>query len=167
MLVFAQVSSMKINRPAGILFWCRFHCRRRRATSARSCSLARRLFFEAETNVVNEMPDTVIADLNAALVQLRQQFASGDIRLLFNSRPYPCLLGGQREGLFATHRQCRRTARLGLAFGPADRRGVTDLVMRRRPLAAHAGGDGRDNAFAQIERIRSCHAGWPPFQPAS
>jgi hypothetical protein len=39
--------------------------------------------------------------------------------------------------------------------------------MRRRPLPAHAGGDGRDNAFAQIERIRSCHSGWPPFQPAS
>jgi hypothetical protein len=45
MLVFAQVSSMKISRPAVTLFWCRRHCSRRRATSARSCSLARRLFF--------------------------------------------------------------------------------------------------------------------------
>src|SRR5258708_14532753 len=167
MLVFAQVSSMKINRAAGILFWCRFHCRRRRATSARSCSLACRLFFKAETNVVNEMPDTVIADLNTALVQLRQQFASGDIRLLFNTSPYPCLFTGQREGLFAAHRQRRRTARFGLASGPADRRGVAHLIMRRRSLPAHAGGDGGDNAFAQIERIWSCHAGWPPVQPVS
>src|SRR5471030_2205071 len=130
MLVFAQVSSMKINRPAATLFWCCFHCRRRRATSARSCSLACRLFFKAEANVVNEMPDTIIADLNASLVQFRQQFASGDIRLLFNTRPYPCLFTGQREGLFATHWQRRRTAGLGLAFGPTDRRGVANLVMR-------------------------------------
>jgi hypothetical protein len=98
--------------------------------------------------MVNEMPDAVIADFNAALVQLRQQFAPGDIRLLFNPRSYPCLFIGQREGLFATHRQCGRTAGLGLSFGPTDRRGVADPVMRRRPLPAHASGDGRDNAFA-------------------
>jgi hypothetical protein len=36
--------------------------------------------------------------------------------------------------------------------------------MRRRALPTNAGRDGRDNAFAQIERIRSCHQGWPPFQ---
>jgi hypothetical protein len=41
MFVFAQVSSMKINHPAAAFFWCRFHCRRRRATSARFRSLAR------------------------------------------------------------------------------------------------------------------------------
>src|SRR5882757_7794163 len=126
-----------------------------------------RAFFKAEANVVNEMPDTVVTDLNAALVQFRQQFAAGDIRLLFNPCPYPCLFAGEREGLFAAHWQRRRTARFGLASGPADRRGVAHLVMRRCPLPAHAGGDGRDNAFAEIERIRSCHAGWPPVQPAS
>ena len=98
--------------------------------------------------MVNEMPDTVITDLNAALVQFRQQFTSGDIWFLFDPCPYPCLFIGQREGLFATHRQCRRTAGLGLASGPADRRGVADLVMRRRLGPAHASGDGGDNAFA-------------------
>jgi len=44
MSVFAQVSSMKISRLAATFFWCRFHCPRRHATSARSCSLACRPF---------------------------------------------------------------------------------------------------------------------------
>ena len=77
-------------------------------------------FFKTETNVVKEMPDTVITDLNPALVQFRQQVASSDIGLLFNTGPYPCL--GKREGLLAAHRQRRRTARLRLASGPSDRR---------------------------------------------
>ena len=47
------------------------------------------------------MPDTVITDLDPAPVQFRQQFAAGDIRLLFNASPYPCLFIGEREGLFA------------------------------------------------------------------
>ena len=32
---------------------------------------------------------------------------------------------------------------------------MAHLIMRRRPLPAHAGGDGRDNAFAKIERSGS------------
>jgi hypothetical protein len=56
------------------------------------------VFLKAEANVVNEMPDTVIADFDPALVQFRQQFASGDVRLLFNTSPYPCFFIGQREG---------------------------------------------------------------------
>src|SRR5277367_7145248 len=111
MFVLAQVSSMKINRPAATLSWCCFHSPRRRATSARSCSLARRLFFKAEINVIEKMPDAVIADLNAALVQFRQQFAAGQIRLLVHTGPYPRLLICQRAGLLATHRQRSRTAR--------------------------------------------------------
>lgn len=110
---------MKINRPAATLFWCCRHCRRRRATAARSCSLAWRLF-KAETNVVKEVPGAVIADVDPALVQLRQQFAAGEIGLLRDAGTYPCLFVGEREGLLAAHRQCRRTAGLGLAFGPAD-----------------------------------------------
>ena len=54
--------------------------------------------------------------------QFRQQFAPGEVRLLFNTSPYPCLFIAEREGLFAAHRQRRRTAGLGLAFGPAVRR---------------------------------------------
>src|SRR4051812_23829111 len=60
-------------------------------------------FFKAEANVVNEMPATVVTHLDPALVQLRQQFASGDVRLFFNTGPYPCLFIGQRERFPATH----------------------------------------------------------------
>jgi hypothetical protein len=72
--------------------------------------------------MVQEMPDTVITDLDPALVQFRQQFAAGEIGLLRDAGTYPCLFVGEREGLLAAHRQRRRTAGLGLAFGPADRR---------------------------------------------
>jgi hypothetical protein len=37
--------------------------------------------------------------------------------------------------------------------------------MRSRLLPAHAAGNRGNDAFAQIERVRSCHTGWPPFQP--
>src|SRR5579863_4551221 len=84
-------------------------------------------FFKAATNLVEEMPDTVMADLDPALVQVRQQFAPGDIRLLRDADPYRRLFMGQRERLLAAHRQRRGTADLGHASldhasGPADRR---------------------------------------------
>jgi hypothetical protein len=70
MFVLAQVSSTKIKREASILLWWRFQNRRLRATSGRSCSLAYRLFFIAETGLMDEVPDPEIADLNAGLAQL-------------------------------------------------------------------------------------------------
>src|SRR5262245_63771639 len=63
MLVLAQVSSMKTRRVGSIRPWYFFHCARRRATSGRSCSLACRLFFEADALVLEEVPDRVVADL--------------------------------------------------------------------------------------------------------
>src|SRR5262249_62390333 len=73
MLVLAQVSSMKTRRVGSIRPWYFFHCARRRATSGRSCSLACRLFFEADAFVLEEVPDRVVADLDAAAGQLHQQ----------------------------------------------------------------------------------------------
>jgi len=72
--------------------------------------------------MVKEVPDAVITDLDPAPIQFRKQLASGEIRLLRDAGPYLCLFVGEREGLLAAHRQRRRTAGLGLAFGPADRR---------------------------------------------
>src|SRR6185312_467553 len=63
-LVFAQVSSMKINRPAVTFFWCCFHCRRRRDPVRWRGGF----FFKAQTKVLKEMPDAEIIDLNAAQV---------------------------------------------------------------------------------------------------
>ncbi len=56
MLVFAQVSSTNTKRDGSSDAWNRCQRSRRRATSARSCSLGRRLFFEAEALVHTELP---------------------------------------------------------------------------------------------------------------
>src|SRR6476620_3576294 len=148
MLAFAQVSSTNTSRMAEILPCRCFHCLRRRATSARSCSLARRLFFKAETYVVEEMPHAVIADRDAAPDQLRQQFATGDVELLGQPGADPLRLIGQRERLLATHRQCPGTAGCRGPLGPADRRGVADLEAPCRFRTAHAASHRSDHAFA-------------------
>src|SRR5437763_1037070 len=64
MLVLAQVSSMKTRREGSSRPWYFFHCARRLATSGRSCSLACRLFFEADPFVLEKMPDRKMTDLD-------------------------------------------------------------------------------------------------------
>src|SRR3546814_10779033 len=56
MLVFAQVSSMKTKRLGSMLAWRARHLQRRLATSGRSCSAAKAVFFEAEPLGVEEIP---------------------------------------------------------------------------------------------------------------
>jgi hypothetical protein len=63
------------------------------------------VFFKAEANVIKKMPDTVVTDLDTALLQFRQQFASGQVGLLLNASPYPWLFAGERERLLAAHWQ--------------------------------------------------------------
>src|SRR2546421_11527838 len=81
MLVLAQVSSMKTRREGSSRPWYFFHCARRLATSGRSCSLACRLFFEADAFVLEEVPDRKVADFDAPLCQLGYQRPQGDIWL--------------------------------------------------------------------------------------
>src|SRR5580698_2289173 len=165
--VFAQVSSMKIRRDAQTLPCRSCHCRRRRATSARSCSLARRLFFKAEPGVIQEVPDTVVAHVHTTRVQFPQQFAAGEVRLLCHPLTDPGFLAGQGKWLLATHRQRRRAPRLRFALRPADHRRVAHLIMLRRFRAAHAISHRTNCALPQIKRVGSSHARWPPLQPAA
>jgi hypothetical protein len=54
-------------------------------------------------NVVYDI-EALVTDLDPALVQFRQQFASGNIRLLVNTGSNPCLFINEREWLFAAAR---------------------------------------------------------------
>ena len=81
MLVLAQVSSMKTRRRGSSRCCQRFQRSRRRVTSGRSCSLARRLFFEAHALLLEEAPDRVIAHPHPALGQLRRQCPQRQVRL--------------------------------------------------------------------------------------
>src|SRR5277367_2115384 len=110
MLVLAQVSSMKTRREGSSRPWYFLHCARRLATSGRSCSLACRLFFEADPFVLEEVPDRVVADLDPALRQLPKECPQGHVRRLAQSPQQPVTFPCQRIGPVATHRLGRHAA---------------------------------------------------------
>ena len=164
---FAQVLSMKTSRPAATRCWRAFHCLRRRATSARSCSLACELFFKAETGMAEKMPDTEIADVDPALLQLSQEFATRDVWLLGDPGLNREVLVGEGEGLFTAHGSRRRATGIRHGSCPADRRGIADCEMRGGLSTTHAPGNRCDDALAQVERTGCCHTGWPPIPARS
>src|ERR1700722_8800191 len=126
MLVLAQVSSMKTSRLGSIVAWRAFHCSRRLATSGRSCSEARRLFFERHAFMLEKMPKRVIADHQAAVSQLLEQSAQREIRLLDDPRKNPIPFARHKVGSAPTHFQHRRTADGALALGPLHNTGDAD-----------------------------------------
>ena len=62
----------------------RIQRRRARATSGRSCSAARRLFFEADRVPVEEPPDCAAAAFNPSLAHRRHHFVQRHIGLFGN-----------------------------------------------------------------------------------
>src|SRR5579859_4715874 len=108
MLVFTQVSSMKAGRFGSILSWCCLHCWRRRATSGRSCSLACRLFFKAETSIGDDTPDSERTAFGATCLQFRRQRAQREIGFLGQPDGDPTTVGLEHE---------RPRSPIGFAFG--------------------------------------------------
>src|SRR5277367_5483574 len=136
MLVLAQVSSMKTRREGSSRPWYFLHCARRLATSGRSCSLACRLFFEADPLVLEEVPDRVVADLDPALRQLPKQPPQGHVRLLAQPPQQPVAFPRQRIGSVATHRLRRHAAGRTEPLRPLHHTGDTHLERtRHRPAA--------------------------------
>src|ERR1700734_1147425 len=117
MLVFAQVSSMNTSRLGSIVARA-FHRSRRLATSGRSCSEARRLFFERHAFMVKKMPERIIADHQAAIGQLLEQSPQREIRLLGDPRQNPIPLARHKVRPVATHFQRSRTANGALSLLP-------------------------------------------------
>jgi hypothetical protein len=107
-------------------------------------------FFEAEAGSIKDMPHRVVAHRDATFPELGQQGTSGDVRLRRNPRLQPFPLFGQCKLPLAAHWQSGRAAGLTGAPDPADRRGLTDIVMLRRRLAAHSTMNRGNHAFTQI-----------------
>src|SRR5262252_1062348 len=96
-LVLAQVSSMNTRRLGSSRPWYFFHWARRRAMSARCCSLAYRLFFKTDPFVLKEAPHCAVARRCAALGQFGHHCAQGQIRLLGEPRQQPLPLAFQQQ----------------------------------------------------------------------
>jgi hypothetical protein len=69
MLVETQVSSIKTSLSTSIVGSANCHALRACCTSSRSCSLARRVFFEGEIPFVQLMPQGADLDRDAMLGQ--------------------------------------------------------------------------------------------------
>jgi hypothetical protein len=131
MFVLAQVSSMKTSRPGSIRAWYVFHCRRRLATSGRSCSLASAVFFEAQSFAMHEGPHRPIADPNATLGQLLLQSPQRQLRLLGDAGVDKVTMGFKQNRLVSTHLCRRDAARLAQAPDPFDHRAHANAKMGR------------------------------------
>src|ERR1017187_220025 len=76
------VSSMKTSRFGSSLGCCFCRALRAAATSGRSCSVARRLFFKRQLQMMQEAGDRRFADRYLLLRQLCHKFRQRDVRLL-------------------------------------------------------------------------------------
>lgn len=113
--------------------WCQIQRRRARATSARCCSAARRLFFKADAVALEKAPQSAAAARYPSLAQSRGQFIQRPIRLFSDQRANLLRTLVQRRAAPAP--RLRRTAALiAPRPQPLDRRAGTD----RKPLRGFA-----------------------------
>src|SRR5262245_60172509 len=105
MLVVVAVSSKNTSLVTSSVGWLARHWHRAACTSARSCSLACRVFFKRETPAVELMPQGRDLDSNAMLGQPRAQLRQRQPALGFNPRAQLRLHCGNAGLAIAAHRQ--------------------------------------------------------------
>src|ERR1700694_4626931 len=93
------VSSMKTSRFGSSLGCCFCKVLRAAATSGRSCSAARRLFFKAQLQMMQESGDRRLTDRHLFLRQNALKSSQRDIRLLRHQLPYQSLVRCQSISL--------------------------------------------------------------------
>src|SRR6266446_2118814 len=89
MLVLTAVSSMNTNLAGSRSPCSRIQRRRARATSARCCSAARRLFFNGDVMTSEETPKRRTASTDSFLVHRRNDLIERQVRLLSNKGEDP------------------------------------------------------------------------------
>src|ERR1035437_5937300 len=160
MLVFPDVSSMKTRQEESSRPCSRIQRRRARATSARFCSAARRVFFKGDVVTIEKTPKRAAAAGNPSLPHCHDELVERPVRLFID----------QSENLFRVglHRGLAPTARFGRAdslllprLQPSDRRADTDIKAFRRLTSRRSHLNRFDHPFPQIRRIRYGH-GAPP-----
>src|SRR5208283_1259310 len=97
MAVLVEVSSINTSRAGSNMPCSRIQRRRARATSARSCSAARRLFFKADIMSLVEPPYRDAAAGDPSLAHRRDDLIQRQIRLLDNQRQQKIRVRFQRR----------------------------------------------------------------------
>ena len=165
-LVLVAVSSINTNLAGSSRPCLRIQRRRARATSARSCSLARRLFFDGDIMSLEKSPDRGATAWNSLLAHRRNNLIQGQIRLLGYQTQQPFHLLLQRRRTPAAQ-LCSGASAVTPALQPPHRRtGAQAEAFGRFPPRC-SGHDGFDNAFTQVVRIGLWHSIWSPQNPES
>src|SRR6185436_1203804 len=84
MLVLVAVSSINTSRVVSRYPCSRIQRRRARATSARCCSVARKLFFKRDAVTIEKPPHRATATRNPSLAHGGDNLIQGSVRLLGN-----------------------------------------------------------------------------------
>ena len=154
--VLAAVSSMNTNRVETSMLCSRIQRRRDRATSARSCSAACRLFFKRDLVSGKKPPERGAATRDASLAHRDKHLVQRQIRLLRDQGEQPIRLLLQRRSTSAT-RYGRGASVVVPAPQPFDRRTGADFKMFRSLAPQSTALNSCDDPFTHLSRIRSWH----------
>jgi hypothetical protein len=154
---------MNTSRVVSSVPCSRIQRRRARATSARFCSAARRLFFEGDLMTLEEAPYRAAAAGNPSLVHRRDHLIQRQVRLVRNQREQTVRVLLQRRRARAA-RLRGATPRVAKALYPFDRCTGADLEVFRRLTPRSAAFNARNDASADICRICSRHRSTPKFE---
>src|ERR1019366_10102318 len=155
-LVLAAVSSINTSR-AGLSMPCsRIQRRRARATSGRTCSAARRLFFKGEVVPNEKTRQSTAASDDPSLAHRRNGFVQRQIRLLGNQRQQPARVLLQGRDASATGLRCG-AAVIAPAPEPVDHRTRAHFEKPRHLVSRGATLDDRYRSTPQVVRIRLGH----------
>src|SRR5262245_41439871 len=153
MLVFVQLSSMNTSCAGSNIPCLRIQRRRSRATSARFCSAAYKVFFEADVASIEEPPNRTTAARHSPLPHRRNHLVQRQIRLPGNQTQQKPHMFLQRRCAAAT-RLCRNASGLLKALGPKHHHTGTDPIAFGRLPPRRACRDVSDHADTQVPGLR-------------
>ena len=149
--MLVAVSSINTSRVVSRKPCCRSQRRRARATSARCCSAARRLFFERDAMAIKESPERAAAARNPSLSHRCNNLVQRSVRLLGNQGKDALAIFLQNRT--ATAARFRRTHPvITPALQPFDRRTGADLKALGRLTPRRPRFHCFDNALTQVTR---------------
>src|SRR5262245_30012286 len=154
--VLAAVSSMNTSRAGSNMPCSRCQRRRESATSARSCSAARRLFFECDLVALEETPHCGAAARNLVLAHHSNELVERQVRLDLDQPQQKLSMRLQRRGAPATPLG-GTAASLTKALHPGNRRAGADIIVFSRLTPRASALDPRNHALAHVSRISLGH----------
>src|SRR5262249_7508723 len=129
---------------------------RARATSARSCSAACRLFFESDVVMLEEAPHRAAAARNLVPVHRQNRLVQGQVWPSRNQTQQKiCLLLHRRDA--PAPRLSRTAARLPKALDPDNRRAGTDIKLLGRRAPRRPAFNFRNHSRPHVFRIGLRH----------